>query len=460
MNSGLVLESIRLALGKILFLIDPAAKADEPIDALYARYNDAVQRQSKAVIGSKLGISADSVRKLITDPLNFALSAAKQSDGTLAAITCLRCLFLLEPILQRKLSCDAPLLIDEQTDVGQARKQVRAVELILRAMIREKHVDEDRLLERLRVLFANAPKDINRWLKDADPGDVLSGMLLRDLSAVFTHAEEWNLYEALYDRVKILEVASDRRNTIETYLADVNSIRNCVAHHKNLTRVQIELLNVYYAELVEPIQRLFRAGRTGVNPEAIATVDKSTVDRYLDLLREDLDRVGVETGETGRRTKWIVGLTALILMVVVGGFALQYFLNRAGRQARAMEYQSLGWVAASAAGGNVQARIFLGNAATDFGHVSLLAAMRMQNSTERALDLSQKVTIVQRGAQEPVSFSVPAETKAVTFCLIVPSAELESKYRVTQTWNFTEDDLIPASARIVTREDGLACKAK
>ena len=456
MNAALMLESVRLAFGEIVLLVDSAANSAAPIEDLYQQYKKAIQRRGKQDAGKRLGISGESLRDVINRPVEFAMQAAGQRDGPLAAIACLRCLLVLEPILQKRMSHDAPLLTEPQTTMEEARKQVRALELILRAMIQERHGDQDQLLARLRVLFANAPQDIAEWLRTADPGNILSGMLLADLTRVFTHKSEWHQFAGLYDRVQVLQMAHDQRETIEKYLVDVNMIRNRVYHHKHLTRAQIELLNVYYAELVEPIQRLFRSGRTIVNPQAIAGVDKETVDRFFGLQQE--------VSGIKQKTKLALRLAVAVLLLVVSAIAVRVLSEKHDQHVRALEYQSLGWVVASPDGGTpeaIQVRPFVGGGAAHFDQVALTAAIALADGSAQTFDLSRKLTIEQRGAQEAVSFAVPDNAKELTLCLVVPSAELDAKYRVTQAFHLTKDggslNPVPASAKIVTAEDGSSC---
>lgn len=225
-----------------------------------------------------------------------------------AGIAAVRLLSWLETIGQRtpELALDTSeveALVSE--DVG--RKQVRALELIVRSLITESYGDQERLLARLREALNE--KVVAKWEAGADPGDVLSGCTFSQLAGLFVNKEEFTRYEALYEDTPFLTLLKQRRKTIQSFLDDVRRIRNALAHNKRITNTQLSLLDLYYEEIVTPIQTAHDEGETKVDPAAYLDVSREELDGYFHGLGEDVQAVRDDLGEL--RTDVMASLGAL-----------------------------------------------------------------------------------------------------------------------------------------------------
>jgi len=177
-------------------------------------------------------------------------------------------------------------------DVG--RKQVRALELVVRSLITESYGDQERLLARLRE--ALSPRVVAQWQAAADAGDVLSGCSFGELASLFVNREEFARYEALYADTPFLTLLTERRRTIQAFLDDVRRFRNALSHHKRVTNAQLTLLDLYYEEVVGPVQTAFDHGRTKVDPGAHLEVGREALDRFAAGLKDDVAVVRDDLG--------------------------------------------------------------------------------------------------------------------------------------------------------------------
>ncbi|KQV79382.1 hypothetical protein ASD15_18805 [Massilia sp. Root351] len=184
-----------------------------------------------------------------------------------------------------------PLPPPGEPELRSGQQQVRALELILRGVIGEKHGDQQRLLARLRDLSGDAA--VERWLAAADPGDVLSGTMFSDLGKIFAHKREYpQQYEALFAHKPFLTLFKDKRETLALFLEDVREIRNRLAHHKRVTPVQIALLGHYYHEVVRPLQDAHDDGELRTNPDSYFDATKEELERHFRRVADSFDRLG------------------------------------------------------------------------------------------------------------------------------------------------------------------------
>ena len=365
MNKRLLDESFRRSLHRVVLFADAAAQAGESVAALQERFNVALQRRSAKVLASELGLSLEELEKELTPRLRAASRLQGGEPETASAqasnLAVLRALAWMEVVLTRKEKARPELLgEEEQPSEERARKQLRALELILRAFVNEAYPDQEVLLERLRLLFKT--KAVDQWLAKAQPDDVLTGTVFQDLARVFTHEQEWPRYEPVYSRAQALNYLRDKRKAISAYLEDVRVIRNYVAHCKELSAVQIELLDTYYGILVDPIQQIFYEGRTGVDPRRFLEVDKAALEEYFTRLQGDVEELGQRTraieqnleevhtdvGTIGRRARSTHRrVTAMVVVLLAAVGAAIYAMHRV-RSEVAHDYKSLGWVVLSA----------------------------------------------------------------------------------------------------------------
>ncbi len=70
-----------------------------------------------------------------------------------------------------------------------------------------------------------------------------------------------------------------------------------LAHNKRITPLQVNLLSLYYDEIVEPLQEAFDQGRSDVNPETFLDVSKEELEGWFGGLKEDLKGVRDDIAE-------------------------------------------------------------------------------------------------------------------------------------------------------------------
>ncbi|MHC5009452.1 MAG: STY4199 family HEPN domain-containing protein [Planctomycetota bacterium] len=212
-----------------------------------------------------------------------------------AGIAAVRLLSWFETVAQRtpELALDAEVEALVSEDLG--RKQVRALELIVRSLITESYGDQEALVARLRQALSE--QVVARWQAGADPGDILSGCTFSELAGLFVSKEEFARYERLYEDTPFLTLLKQRRKTIQNFLDDVRRIRNALAHNKRITATQLSLLDLYYEEIVTPVQTAHDEGETKVDPAIYLDVSKEDLEGYFDGLREDVRAVRDDLGE-------------------------------------------------------------------------------------------------------------------------------------------------------------------
>jgi len=174
-------------------------------------------------------------------------------------------------------------------------KRVRAVELILRSLISETHQGQEALLAHLS---ARVPVEtLQKWAKSAEKGNILSGTTFSELASLFIGKEEFPRYAKLFEDDAYLRLLRDKRETIREYLEDIRRVRNVVAHHKQLSDVQTELLDLYYQDLVTPIQQAKDLGHITTDPKKFLDISKEELTAYFNAVREDIQAVRDDVGQ-------------------------------------------------------------------------------------------------------------------------------------------------------------------
>ncbi len=174
-------------------------------------------------------------------------------------------------------------------------KRVRAVELILRSLIAETHQGQDALLT---YLGDRVPQEtLQKWAKSAEKGNILSGTTFSELASLFIGKEEFPRYAKLFQDDVYLRLFKDKRETIREYLEDIRRVRNVVAHHKQLSDVQTELLDLYYQDLVTPIQQAKDQGLIATDPKKFLDISKEELTAYFNAVREDVQAVRDDVGQ-------------------------------------------------------------------------------------------------------------------------------------------------------------------
>lgn len=183
----------------------------------------------------------------------------------------------------------------DDDDQVRALKRVRAVELILRSLILETHRGHDALIGHLE---RNIPGDLlEKWRSAAQKGNILSGTTFSELASLFVAKEEFPRYEALFTDDAHLRLLRTKRATVRAYLDDIRRVRNVVAHHKQLSDVQAELLDLYYHDLVTPIQQAKDQGVITTDPKKFLDVSKEELTAFFNGVREDIQAVRDDVGQ-------------------------------------------------------------------------------------------------------------------------------------------------------------------
>ena len=237
-------------------------------------------------------------------------------------------------------------------------KRVRAVELILRSLIAETHQGQSALLAYLGERVP--PETLQKWAKAAEKGNILSGTTFSELASLFIGKEEFPRYADLFKDDSYLRLLRDKRETIREYLEDIRRVRNVIAHHKQLSDVQIELLDLYYQDLVTPLQYAKDSGRITTDPKKFLDISKEELSAYFNAVREDIQAVRDDVGQlrsevregfadlkgTAARseeklgdiqqtlkTSWlsrkmVIAYASIGVVLVALGFVYQYYANR------------------------------------------------------------------------------------------------------------------------------------
>jgi len=270
--------------------VDPAASLDD----LAKSYADAKGKQGREAVATKIGMN-DAELTMFDATLREGVRRvgrlapdAPSYETRNTTIAALRLLSWLETIADRKSDFAFTVTLPGQDDeIG--RKQVRALEMILRSLITERYEDQPALIARLKELLSE--KVVQQWLTSADKGDVLSGTTFSELSSLFVSTQEYPNYDPLYKETPLLTLLKEKRVTIRNYLDDIRRIRNVLAHNKRVSPAQMSLLNMYYDELVEPLQEAHDQGRTKVNPELYLDVSREELEGYFGSLSQDVKGV-------------------------------------------------------------------------------------------------------------------------------------------------------------------------
>jgi len=350
-----LLPRVQPALARfVAWLGAEAPPADETLEGLARRYGEIKSRQGRQAVAARLGLAESDLQAFDT-ALREAVRRIERLppeapgfESRNAVIAALRLLSWLETFQQRhpdfRVDLELPAASEE---IG--RKQVRALELILRSLVTERHEDQPRLIAHLKELLSE--KVVQQWLAAADRGDVLSGTTFSELASLFVSTQEFPRYEPLYQQTPFLTLLKEKRVTIRHFLDDIRRVRNLLAHNKRVTPLQVQLLDLYYQELVEPLQEAFDQGRTKVNPDLYLEVSEAELEGYfsklsddvkavrddlaelradltgrLDRLQDDTTRIRATGERVEQRTKaagrklWVVigGVTAAVAVAAVG----------------------------------------------------------------------------------------------------------------------------------------------
>ncbi len=160
-----------------------------------------------------------------------------EKDSRNATIAQLRLLSWIETIGQRNPQASLSFDLEQGSSEEESRKQIRAVELVIRSLVGERHGNQQELVEHLRSIFGN--RVVDKWQRDADRDDVLSGTAFSELASIFVNKQEFAHHENVYEETPFLTLLREKRKTIQSFLEDIRRIRNVLAHHKQISNVQL-----------------------------------------------------------------------------------------------------------------------------------------------------------------------------------------------------------------------------
>ena len=264
--------------------------------SLVSAYNKAKSRLSSTEVASKLNLSDAELPLFEASLRDFAkrFDAIESDDPErTTVISALRLVSWLETLQRRGVVITIPdfsgLPVDE--DVG--RKQIRALELILRSLVSERFGGD--LEQQLKAIIK--PELVDKWKASGDPDDLLSGTTFSELASLVVNKDEFGHYERLYSNSAYLNYLRDRRKTVQNFLDDVRRVRNVLAHNKSISDAQLQLLELYYEELTSPIQDAFDNGETSVDPSAYLDVSREELQSYFVDIKEDIASVQDELAD-------------------------------------------------------------------------------------------------------------------------------------------------------------------
>lgn len=289
------LNALLKSCSDLLILIGHESPEDSG-QSLISAYNKVKSRLSSSEVASKVNLSDAELPLFEASLRDFAKRFdAIEGDNPerTTVISALRLVSWLETLQSRGVAITVPdfsgLPVDE--DVG--RKQVRALELILRSLVSERFGSD--LEQQLKTIIK--PELVDKWKASGDPDDLLSGTTFSELASLVVNKDEFGHYEKLYSHSAYLNYLRDRRKTIQNFLDDVRRVRNVLAHNKSISDAQLQLLELYYEELTSPIQDAFDNGETGVDPSAYLDVSREELQSYFVDLKEDIASVQDELAD-------------------------------------------------------------------------------------------------------------------------------------------------------------------
>jgi hypothetical protein len=264
--------------------------------AIVAAYNKAKSRLGSAEIATRLNLAEAELQLFEASLRDFAKRYDSIEGHELertTEISALRLVSWLETLQNRGVAVSAPEFSELSVNEEVGRKQVRALELILRSLVSERFGSD--LEQQLKTIIK--PELVDKWRASGDPDDLLSGTTFSELSSLVINKDEFRYYEKLYSHSTYLNYLRDRRKTIQNFLDDVRRVRNVLAHNKSISDAQLQLLELYYEELTIPIQDAFDNGETSVDPSAYIDVSKEELQAYFVDLKQDIASVQDELAD-------------------------------------------------------------------------------------------------------------------------------------------------------------------
>lgn len=290
---------------------DSFAAGFQMLDAARIKYT------SWKAVGEKLGLNGEQIKSYVE---LLRLLRARENDlhADPAAlnkflIAGLQLVNLLELVKEQHpdLSWSSSWRLPETASAGNAVRQMRAIELLIRSVIDEAWADQQRLIARMQTILNEA--QVQRIVKNAEKGNVLSGTLLEQLRQIFADKEDFpEYYDSYFDTATALNYASTTRETLSLFLQDLNHIRNKIAHHKTLSEAELLLLNEYFDQVVEPLRAAHQEGRLKTDPDTLYNASAEAIKLYQQQVEQQLDEIKQAVHSTDEKAKAIKQDTGIL----------------------------------------------------------------------------------------------------------------------------------------------------
>ena len=268
----------------------------EPLNAAWDLFKSRKSDLGRKGIAERFGLNVEELGQF---ERSLSDLAKRGKDGSTNSandrIACFRLLSWLETIASRQTEYHLDSEIAPAVTEDLSRKQVRALELVLRSLVGERHGSQQQLANHLRQMFGE--RTVDRWSQVADSEDLLSGTTFSELASIFVNKDEFAHHQKLYADSDVLNLLKERRKTVQSFLEDIRRVRNTLAHNKKVSNIQLSLLDLYYDQLISPVQSGYSNGRTQVNPKTYLEVSDGEVNEYFSDLKQDMMTVKDDISE-------------------------------------------------------------------------------------------------------------------------------------------------------------------
>ena len=272
------------------------------LSKIYKKIDDSIQdkglfeiyQKIKSKNGKKVIIEKLSINEFILNGFEIALrSYTKNPESKVLALRLINWSKVIGHY--SKIEFDLSLIKSESKDPLLSFKQVRAIELLLRDIIYENHKNQAELIKKLKTFFNS--NVIDNWIKNADKTGVLSGTTFNELSTLFINKNMFEDYESIFKLSEEFIIEKTNIGTLRNLLDDIRVIRNSIAHNKEVSDVEINLLNEYYNEIIRNINSARANGRTKIEPDKYIKIDDQEIQKYINSIEDNFDELNKKIDE-------------------------------------------------------------------------------------------------------------------------------------------------------------------
>ena len=176
----------------------------------------------------------------------------------------------------------------------QAQRQLRALELTIKALVSQAWPDTLQLTNHLKLQFG--ADNVRRWLTLGNSGDILSGMMFSELALLLVDKKEFaRHYSTIFHSATSLSYLVDPRITLQAFLEHCRQLRNAVISGRPLSSAELALLDSYSQQIAGPVQRAFEQKKTGVNPSTYMIVEDAALKEFWEQAIERDKEAGGDT---------------------------------------------------------------------------------------------------------------------------------------------------------------------